>query len=94
MSTDDDESTPRKVGEIMKDVVSDLRDRSRRCYIEGGSIVFRDGADYDIPLTQCNTYEKILGWQLQLSTKQWMTLDLLMQFTLMACDSHQLPVAR
>jgi hypothetical protein len=56
--------------------------------------VFRDGAGYDIPLAHCNTYEEILGWQLQLSTKQWMTLDLLMQFTIIACHHHQLTIAR
>jgi hypothetical protein len=94
MSSDDDEPSLHELGEIVEDVVSDLRDRPRRCFIEGGSIVFRDLAGYDIPLAQCNTYDKILGWQLQLSTKQEMTLDLLMQFTLMACDVHQLPIAR
>ena len=94
MSTDDDKPTSHKVGEIAESVLADLLDRPRRCFIEDGSIVFRDLEGYDIPLAQCNTYDKILGWQLQLSTKRGMTLDLLMQFTLMACDSHQLVIAR
>lgn len=94
MKNAEDEDAPHKVGEIAKDVISDLLDRPHRCFIEEGSIVFRDLAGYDIPLAQCNTYDKILGWQLQLSPKHGMTLDLLMQFTLIACDYHKLPIAR
>ena len=84
----------REIGELVGDAMADLRDRPLRCFIDEGSIGFRDGAGYDIPLTKCDTYEKIIAWQLQLSTKQWMTLDLLMQFTLIACDHHELPIAK
>jgi hypothetical protein len=94
MKNADDEDSPHQVGEIAEDVLSDLLDRPQRCFVEDGFIVFRDLAGYDIPLSKCNTYDKILGWQLQLSPKQGMTLDLLMQFTLIACDYHKLPIAR
>jgi hypothetical protein len=91
---DESNSTPQRVGEILDDVIADLRDRPKRCFIEDGSIIFRDGKGYDIPLAQCDTYDKILAWQLQLSTKNWMTLELLMQFTLIACDYHHLSIPK
>ena len=91
MKNDDDER-PSELGKLVSEAIADLRDRPNRCFIDEGYIVFRDGAGYDIPLAKCDTYDKIFGWQLQLSEKQWMTLDLLMQFTIIACENHQLPI--
>ncbi|HEY5884664.1 MAG TPA: hypothetical protein VIT88_08250 [Pyrinomonadaceae bacterium] len=95
MSNSDDQDLKfHSLAEIGKEVLEDLRDRPNRCFIEDGFIVFRDGAGYSIALDRCNTYPKILGWQMQLSPKQWMSLDLLMQFTIIACEHHGLQISR
>jgi len=64
------------------------------CYIEKDAIVFRieDLAFYDISLSQCDSYDKILGWQVLLSAKRWVDNDILFRFTTLACDHHKLPI--
>jgi hypothetical protein len=86
----------KKIGVLVSESIANLPKRAERCFVDGGFIVFRleDGTDYDIPLAQCDSYAKILAWQFHLSSKRWVTKDLLMQFTIIACDYHRLPIAR
>jgi hypothetical protein len=94
MNNEEDNGGFSKIGDLVAEAITRLEDRPRRCFIEEGHIVFRDGAGYSIPLAACDSYDRILQWQLQLSEKQWMSLDLLMQFTLMVCDHHGLAIRR
>ena len=62
------------------------------CFIEKDAIVFKieDKAVYDISLAKCDTYDKIIGWQILLSDKGWVDRGLLVRFTEVACDYHGL----
>jgi hypothetical protein len=41
--------------------------------------------EYNIPIKECNTPEKILGWARQLSEKNWMTNNAMREFLEIAC---------
>lgn len=88
------------ISDLVAESLADLRERNQRCFIEEEFIVFKidlgddSSTKYEFPLSDCDTYEKVIGWQLHLSEKQWMTLDLLVQFTLIVCEHHNLSISR
>lgn len=45
--------------------------------------------EYDIYLDRCDTPEKVLGWVLQLLTKDWCTKTILDQFIRKAAQHHK-----
>ncbi len=77
-------------------VLADLLKKRERCFIDGDFIVMKIRNDvlYEIALDSCNTHAKIIGWQMQLAAKRWATKERIMQFTLLACERHNLPIAR
>jgi hypothetical protein len=65
-----------------KSVIEEILEPSELCFIKEGSIVFRieDKEVYDVHLSKCDTYPKIIGWVIHLSEKTWMTSRLLFFF--------------
>jgi len=49
---------------------------------------------YEVPLFECDTHAKLIGWQMHLADKSWMTVDLLAAFTEMVCEYHNLSISR
>lgn len=43
--------------------------------------------EYNIPLKDCDTAEKILGWARHLSEKTWMTNDAMRDFLEISCGN-------
>lgn len=66
----------------------------KQCFIDGNSIVLMMPHDepYPIPLSECDSYAKILGLQLHLLDKNWMTTELVELFVLLVCEHHNLPI--
>lgn len=58
--------------------------------VEDGFIVINVHYKYNIEISRCDTYEKIVGWVLQLSEKTWMTKDVLEHFVKKALQASQL----
>jgi hypothetical protein len=87
-------SKSRALTKRRQSVIERVMELPTLCYIEKDAIVFRieDLAFYDISLRQCDTYDKILGWQVLLSAKRWVDNDILFRFTTLACDYHNLPI--
>ena len=42
--------------------------------------------EYNIPIKDCNTPEKILSWARQLAEKTWMTNDAMREFLETSCN--------
>jgi hypothetical protein len=65
---------------------------NRVCRIERGQIIFQTGGggEYEIALSSCATYEKIVWWTFHLSEKKWMTVPVLRHFIRLACSHHGL----
>src|SRR5690242_18190129 len=65
---------------------------NRACHIEAGNIEFDvEGLDtYRVPLSDCDTHAKILGWAIHLSEKIWISKDVLAHFMEIACEHHGL----
>lgn len=42
--------------------------------------------EYNIPIRDCDTAEKIINWARQLADKTWMTNDAMRDFLDIACD--------
>ena len=47
---------------------------------------------FDIPVSACNEYVKILAWVIQLTDKSWVTKELLDEFIHTALDHQNLPM--
>ena len=93
------EPRPRTAAQALDGWLERMKKRVEYCHIEDNAIVFRiditddQSTTYEVPLFKCDTHEKIIGWQCHLSEKNWMTLDLLIQFTLLACRHHGLAIS-
>jgi hypothetical protein len=63
-------------------------------FIDKGSVVFKmEGVEiYDIPLSDLDSYDKILGWQIRLLSKQWAARDVITRFVMIVCEHHGLPI--
>lgn len=72
-----------------------IQKRAENCFIQDGAVMFKvtETHTYEIPLADCDTYSRIIAWQLHLMEKNWITTDLLVSFTLHACDYHHLPIS-
>lgn len=69
------------------------KDLAKRVYIEDDSIVLLDGgANYVIDFKRCDTAEKILGWIVHLTEKDWVTTEILERFILLAAADHDINV--
>ena len=60
--------------------------------VKEGHIVVNVHYEYNIPLTTCNTYEKILSWAFQLTEKTWMSTDIVRRFIVVACNESGLAI--
>lgn len=66
----------------------DLLDR--QCYIKGDYIVLNVRFPYDIELSRCTTYKKIIHWAWHLGHKNWVYPALLSKFIELCCKYHNL----
>ena len=73
-----------------------LHDLSDLVSIEKEAVVFKiEGREvYDISLSELDSYDKIIGWQIFLLTKQWVARDVLIRFVMIVCEHHGLPITR
>jgi len=85
---------PKTMQELSDNFAERIKQQAESCFIEEEFIVFKFWEDntYEVPLAECDSYKRILQWQLHLSEKQWITMETLIGFTILACDHHQLPI--
>ena len=60
------------------------------CCIEGSHIIFKpsDVGKFEIALSRCDTYEKVVWWTFHLTEKKWMTIPVLRHFIRLVCSHH------
>lgn len=46
--------------------------------------------EYNIPLTECKSYESILGWVIKISEKSWVTREIIEEFIKTALKQNKL----
>jgi len=65
---------------------------NRACRIDRNGIFFQtgEGGEYEIALSSCDTYQKIVWSAFYLSEKNWMTAPVLRNFIRLACSHHGL----
>lgn len=84
------------VNEIMVgDAIVFTRPGETRVKNDGGAIVFSHPGwlmDYWISLDRVDNAAKIFSWIVHLSRKDWMTPDLLCEFTAVALAAARLPI--
>lgn len=82
----------KSIAEGEKEYKRYVAELDRVCRIESGYIVFKtdEVGEYEIALSRCDTYEKIVWWTFALSEKNWMTLPVLRHFIRLACSHHGL----
>lgn len=65
------------------------------CYREGDYLILNSGMDpYEVPLSRCDTAEKLLGWVVHLGEKTWLTPRMTKLFVLMASEANEIAVDR
>ena len=65
----------------MDDKLKDyLEDLENKVYIRGDDIIVNVEYEYEIPIADCKSYERILHWAWHLTEKTWMTTDILRRF--------------
>lgn len=52
----------------------------QQVYVQDGNIVVNVEYEYDIEISSCSSYARILGWVQQLLTKNWITPAILEEF--------------
>ncbi|NJM55420.1 MAG: hypothetical protein HC841_05465 [Verrucomicrobiae bacterium] len=82
----------KSMAEMEQEYIRSRAELRRSCRIEHDAILFQsaDGLDYDIKLSRCDTYEKIVHWAVHLSAKKWITVPMLREFIRLACSHHGL----
>lgn len=80
------------IAELEADYKRHIAELDSLCRVDGDYIVFQfqESGDYEIALSRCNTYEKIVWWTFHLTEKNWMTLPVLRHFIRLACVHHGL----
>ncbi len=74
------------ISEVTKRMVERRDTMDRQCYIKDDYLVLNVKYEYNIGLSRCDTAEKILGWALHLSRKNWVSMDLLERFIQVASN--------
>jgi len=80
------------MAEVEADYIKYVAELERLCRIDGDYIVLDSGdaGGYEIALSRCDTYEKIVWWTFHLAEKNWMTVPVLRHFIRIACAHHGL----
>lgn len=65
---------------------------AKQVRVEDGHIIVNVEYGYEIPIVDCNTEAKLLGWILQLLEKNWMTNDVLERFIHVAARQSDIKI--
>ena len=78
--------------ELGEEYFQNQQDLRKACRLENEQIVFdvKERTEYKIPLSRCDTYQKIVSWTTHLLQKNWVTSDVLKRFIELACSHHRL----
>ncbi len=78
-----------------RDKMFERRERlEREVSIKDEHIVISLAGEYNIPLKECDTAPKILGWVQHLCEKDWITTEALGRFISLAADNHGIEIIR
>lgn len=49
-----------------------------------------DDMEYEVPISECDTAEKLVNWIFHLTEKQWMTREIMREFVRRACNQSNI----
>ena len=59
-------------------------ERANKVKYEDGYIIINEKYPYEIPISKCDSYKKILGWIEQIADKNWCTTETIHDFIIVA----------
>lgn len=77
-------------GDGLEEWFEKQRKLAQQIKIEDDYIVVSVSYEYNIPLSECDTHERIIKWAWQLSEKNWASKEIVMTFIRVACTHHNL----
>lgn len=77
---------------IMSEIQAGDELLARQVRIEDGHIIVNVEYEYEIPIVDCDTEPKLLGWILQLLEKTWMTKEVLERFIHLAAIQSDIKI--
>lgn len=77
---------------VMSEIQSADELLAKQVRVEDGHIIINVEYDYEIPVADCDTEPKLLGWILQLLEKTWMTKEVLERFIHVAARQSNLKI--
>lgn len=75
-----------------EDFEKEREELERAVSVKKDRIVLNVRYEYNVPIADCDTHEKILGWTFHLAEKTWMSRRLLRRFIEVACVASNLPI--
>lgn len=64
----------------------------KQVYLADGHVVINVEYEYNIPLSACDTAEKILHWVWHLTEKTWMTNEVMRRFIEVVCGINKVDI--
>ncbi len=80
--------------EFRKKVIARRELLEKQVRIEDGHVVVNVAYDYNIPLGELDSAEKILSWVMQLCEKTWITSEVIERFISVAAQHHGIKIPR
>lgn len=74
------------------DLVRAEKELEQQVYVADGHIVIDVEYEYNVPLSQCDSAEKLLGWTYHLTEKTWMKNDVMRRFIELACHENGMEI--
>ena len=78
--------------EEFSDNIEKISDVEKKIYVDDDYLVINIRYEYEIPLAELDTHEKILSWVLHLKDKTWVDWDVLNVFIFKACEHNGIKV--
>lgn len=82
-----------RAGDAAAELLAQLK-APRQVYIDGSDVVLNVEYEYRIALDRCDTPATLLGWVLHLSSKTWMTPQLLASFVYHVSQANSIEIDR
>lgn len=82
----------RSASDIISEVREEMEALERQVTIVDDFIVLNVSSEYSIPISECDSAEKLLGWISHLTEKTWMTMPVMARFISVAARASNIQI--
>jgi hypothetical protein len=75
-----------------EDYKKHMEELEKTVSVKEDHIVINVHYEYNIAISSCDTYERILGWVYHLTEKTWISRDVLRRFIQVACHESKIVI--